>query len=430
MNRYLRRAIEIVAFKDSQPFRQQVFRDLKRHNRPVRAAVALHRRLGTGRLSTLFVSAYGARAFLSARLPPGEPPIIALNRYKNERRQLDWVAGLLGPGQVGFADVSTRGLRHGAAWLALAGQLLPGGQGGTFWRAVRDQNQAGDFLVSCRVAATCAYFLRFRELLRETKASAVLVSSDSNPYAMGLAWAAKELDLKTIYITHGHIPDGPPRASFDLSLLDGSALVEVYRDSHGLDGRVVFKGAEGRFRPMDTSGLGRAEGLRVGVFMSLVVDWRKFSDMFARIQHALRPASVLVRLHPNETIRDPDCERWIGRWDNLEISRGDSVLLEDAARCDLVLAGNSSCHLSLLKYGVPSAYVPELDTVPHDFYRFLARRIVYEADAPEAIDLGQLATFYDDPEWAERFRAFDASYGRDVVVLEAEVRAALEEELS
>jgi hypothetical protein len=96
---------------------------------------------------------------------------------------------------------------------------------------------------------------------------------------------------------------------------------------------------------------------------------------------------------------------------------GEKVLLQDAKLCDVVLAGNSSCHLSLLRYGVPTFYVAGLDQVPHDFYRFLELGIVPAFDKVEAVDLPKLATFYGDPQWSERFTFFDAGYpGKDLSV--------------
>lgn len=73
---------------------------------------------------------------------------------------------------------------------------------------------------------------------------------------------------------------------------------------------------------------------------------------------------------------------------------GESVFLEDVARCDLVLVGNSSSHLSVFRYGVFIVYVWGLDMVLYDFYRFLFLGIVLVFEEVEAIELVDVVRFY------------------------------------
>jgi len=431
MKTALLKALRTVRNKDAWSFRQAVFRDLASRKPAVRAAVGAHRALGASRASTLLVSTYGLSSYLGVRAPDGGAPVLAVNAYRNEERQLDWLTGLLGEGAIDrialdpTAALSREGLAALAALLAHPGDLRRA------LRVIHRFNAEGNFLVSCRVASTLGYYLRLKPLLAAHPARVTLVSSDTNPYAMGLSYAARALGRPTIYVTHGHIPDGPPPLDFDLSILDGPAVLRVYEDMGPTRGAVVYKGAEGDQRPMDTSGLraaARGGELNVGVFLSLMLDWDTIGPLLRAVRERLNPARLLVRLHPNRIIRPDDYRaRLLADELGLEISTGDSVLLADAERCDVVLTGNSSCHLTLLKYGVPTVYSRRLDTVPHDFYRFISERMVIEAAQLDALDPAAVADFYDDPGWAARFAFFDASYGRaqselDAVVAEA-VRA-------
>ena len=397
-------AVRTVVFKDSQPFRQSMFRYLSGHKRSVRAVLSAHRLLGTSWLSTLMVGAYGLKSAMAVRPPAGRPAIWAAHLYRNERRQLEAVSEL-SEAPVGYVDFGAAGIATLASWRWLLAGVPR--EAGFYLRLVHRLNQGGDFLVVARAAETAAFYLRFVPLLRDSGARAVLVSSDSNPYAMGLTFAARSLGIKTIYVTHGHLPEGPPRIYFDLSIMDGPAVVDTYERSRGLEGRVVFRGSEGTLRPMRTAGL-RAGPIRVGYFASILVDWEETSALLARVKARLGPSAFLVRLHPNKTIRHPAAEGHLRRI-GVEVSDGDRVLLEDAERCDLVLAGNSSCHLSVLKFGVPTLYMRGLDAEPYDFYKFIELGIIPEA-SPDDLDTGRIAAFYEDPEWTARFARFDASY--------------------
>lgn len=405
----LSRALRVVAAKDRGAFRNAVFEDLSSHRPTVRLARAAHRVLGKGRLSSLLVAGYGLKSFLAVAPPARRAPIVTVAAYANEKRQFADLAAILGREALAAISIENGALARPAAWGALGAALAHPRTVRRAFRIIHRVNRREGFLVACRLASTLGYYLRFVRLLPATRARAVLVSSDSNPYAMGLCAAARRQRMATLYVTHGHIPDGPPRLDFDLSILDGSAVLRVYEESGPVGGAVVFKGAEGRYGPMRTGGL-RGGRLAIGVFLSLISDWARLAGLLAEIQRSLRPARLLVRFHPNELVRPRDALARLGRVPGLMVSRAERVLLDDAAQCDLVIAANSSCHLTALKLGVPTVHLHGLDAVPHDFYRFLRHRMVFECARVADIDPLRIAEFYEDPGWARRFAFFDASY--------------------
>lgn len=405
----LARSVRTVAFKDRQAFRQQMFAYLASHDRVVAGVLAAHRRVRGSRVSAAALTVYGLRAYAGMSAPP-EAPIWAFSEYRNEQRQFDALRALLPPGAVGDVSVAKRDALRPESLMDTARLLVHPEAMGALWRLVRYHDRRDGFLVAARAAACFGRALRTGALLERhgQSARAVLVSSDSNPPAMGAIAAARARGLKVAYITHGHLPEGPPPLDVDLALVDGPALEDVYRRAGPLRGRVVYKGAEGAYRPLQRQGLRRQRPI-VGVFMSILVDWRRAYAVLERLRVALRPERIVLRFHPNTVIRDPASRRLLPRWPELQVSDGATILTDDAEPCDLVLAGSSSCHLTLLRFGVPTAVVRGLDTMPHDFYRFIESGIVPElsADAP---DLSGLAAFYDAPGWAARFRRFDATY--------------------
>lgn len=410
----LARAARVVAFKDRQPFRQAMFAYLAGHRRTVSAVLAAYRPVQGTPLSTLAIAGYGVIAFLGLDAPDADADLWSVAAYRNEERQFEFVQRAAPELRVAAMRLRPRPtLRTLRATAAAAGAIVRRpSRLGPLWRTVERHDRRDGFLVACRVASTLGYYLRAHRELASAHGQgvrAVLVSSDSNPYAMGVAAAARALGRRVVYITHGHLPEGPPPLDVDLALLDGPALRRVYERAGPVRGLVVFKGAEGELRPMREK-RPPSRGLVVGVFASILVDWPSFWARVLEIEAALKPERLIVRLHPNTVIRDPAALRLKPTLRHLEISGGESILTEDAAACDLVVAGNSSCHLTVLRFGVPSVYVPGLDTVPHDFYRFLEDGLIPWVTRAGELDYDAITRFYDAPDWPRRFADYDPAY--------------------
>ena len=207
MDAALKAAVSIVAQKDKGSFRQHVFADLAGRRWMIRLARALHRWLGVGTASTLLVSLYGVTSHLKVAPLSGAVPIVGVGVYRNEQRQLDYIRRCLRGLALEQFRLSTLRLFNPFIWLGFLWSLRHFAMVRGCFRLIARYNAEGDFLVACRVASTVGYYLRFQALLRECEPKGVLVSSDSNPYAMGLAYAARNEKLKTLYINHGHIPD-------------------------------------------------------------------------------------------------------------------------------------------------------------------------------------------------------------------------------
>lgn len=411
----LERACGIVALKDTQPLRRALFRRKTERSVAVQAALATWRVLGTGRRARAFVGAYGAQSFWGVRAPERDASVWTLAQYANERRQLEALEALVPEQDVARLELEPalivpRADRPSIAMRRVARALLA------------DYVARGDFLVAARVASTLGYFLRMFPMLARSRARAVWVSSDANPYAVALTAAARAHGLRTCFVTHGHVAEGPPALDFDLAIVDGPAVRDVYARAGTIRAHVVFRGSEGEVRPMQTAEL-RRHVETLGVFTSILVSWPAVGRAIARLRAVHAPRRVLLRLHPNREMRDRD---WAAHLDlsGVEVSDGDRSIEEDASRCALVAAGSSSVHLSVLKLGVPSLYVRDLDELDDDYYRFVQLGIL-----PRATDAGpsreQIAAFYEDTGWPARFAHFDAAYPDRQAACDADVRRAL-----
>ena len=412
----LERACAIVARKDVQPLRRALFARKAQRDAAIRAALAVWARLPTREARVAFVSLYGAHAHAQVRWPARDALVLAVHAYRNEERQLRALAALdprLDVASITLATPRASALARGALAIRRA-------------RSVLASYADGDFLVAARVAATAGSFLRMDEALARSTARAVWVSSDGNPYAVALARAAASRGIRTCFVTHGHVAEGPEPLDFDLAILDGEVVREVYARSGPIRGRVVLRGTEGAARPMCVTRLeGGIETL--GVLASILVDYARLGDTIRRLRESLRPRRVLLRLHPNLEMRDPHWRRALASPD-VVVSDGGRTLEEDLDASDLVVAGNSSVHLGALKRGVPSAYDPRLDDAPDDYYRFVEMGIVprLASELSPSASCASLRAFFEDPQWAARFARFDAGY-LDPEARAREVREALRE---
>lgn len=387
-----------VRAKDAAPFRQLIFDDILTHKRSWKAVSIAYERLSPSWVKSILLQAYawsvGAKLGRAPDIGNSAPRAwLSSTSYPNERRQIEFLRGYWPTPIVDFVrkpstlplHLLDRRVRRIAGLLARRTPLL----------------------AAARTMATIAFYLRFRrELLRLDGPSrrwlGVVVSSDSNPEALGVAAAFRRSGLRAVYVNHGFIPEGPPRLSFDLSILDGPALAGTYRSSGQFP--VVYKGIEGQGRAFRRVPSDRP--WTIGVFTSLIGDWTVTAEWLARLARSSQVASIRVRLHPNLQVRHP-ASGSLGRFDKVSIDPPGMPIAEASARCDLVIAGNSSVHLNVLKSGAPTVFVDELDRVPREFYSFQSEKLVYEARSIEDLDAARINAHYDTPEWRAKFLRYD-----------------------
>ena len=415
----LYQALKIIVKKDSWQFRQSVFKELRKQNLTIRTISSIYK-IMPAPFKALMLYSYGFFSFLRFPSTKCLKPILALYEYQNEKRQLDFLERIAGNSLIEIRKCS--GVYFCTNFFNTIPFILLTKI--SFFLMLAKKY---DFLVGCRTSSALFYFVASKRILKRNKIQATIVSSDTNPYAMGLTWAAKSMRLKTLYINHGHIPEGPPRLFFDYAFLDGNALLDVYKRTSPTSTKVIFKGCEGDYRPLNLSAL-KNDSIRIGVFQSLITD----TDLFLNIINQLRSKSfvksILVRLHPNLVIRNKKIVKKISQMKDVQLSYANELATCDLKNCDLVIAGNSSVHLTSLKFGVPSIYLNQIDIVPHDFYLLLKNNIIPYFDSVDEIDLDKVIDFFNE-NWPKAFQYFDASYGLDYGLFSRKIKHTFEEVL-
>lgn len=403
MAMWLYRALKVVIYKDSNSFRQFVFNELAARTLSISLVINVYKFMPSP-IKTLMILIYGAKSYLFTGRVKGNSPILYSVQYKNEKRKMKLIKDSVPDLAMEGLNSNLFNLLDPKSFLKFLGLILDG----RVLRILARVSKKYDFLVACRSSSTLFYYLKITQMPLSPRVKYSLVSSDTNPYALGLSFALKAKGRESIYITHGHLPEDPPRDYFDYSLFDGEAVVDVYRRSGKIAGEYFLIGAEGVYNKLDLSGF-QKENPVIGVFLSLVTDWNELIHLLEKIKLKFNPPHILVRLHPNEIIRDHKGVKKLSEIPYVKISKAESVAVDDMREVDIVVAGNSSVHLTALKFGKPTLYFKGVDAVPHDFYLFVEKAVVPYFSDLNSYDSNKVLEFYSH-DWRVRFEYFDKSY--------------------
>lgn len=260
----------------------------------------------------------------------------------------------------------------------------------------------------------------FLDLLARMQPRTVVMSNDHGVANRSLRIAAESLGLRTVYLQHGAVSDVFPRMNYDIAFLDGMVSAEIYarcRDNppaHGARARTraYLSGQKKRFRRREPGDPGRPPVVGVGVN-----PLDHFAEVRALVESIVsRGMSCVVRCHPAQAAG------FVSDLAGVLARHGALVELSDAkihsldaflARCDLLVAANTSLHLEAALSGIPSFYFEFGPTAHPDYYGFVARGVVRPLPAQwPAMDLAAwraLATITGECE--EAVAAFSESRG-------------------
>jgi hypothetical protein len=424
----LLRALRGTMRADSDPGRRNLFASLKRRSLVARLVTRLYAILGTSWASTMLVSMYGLKSFLSLRVRGNRRPLLmTVAVHANARRQVDRVAGWF-PG--GTADVRS----------SVSTLLTPVGverfvlllrSPGTLARALRvihRINSRRDFLVSCRSASTLACYSVARHELTRWRPGAVLVSSDNNPEETAFTAASRSLDVPSTFISHAYPTAQSVAVDFDLSLLEGEAAAASRRLLGSMRGEVFFVGLEGDSRPMDATCFETPNAV-IGIFPPKVADRDALRRVIDDCRSRFAPRAILIRWHPS-TLEPLRLRALVTDGRGVTETPTSATATEIALQCDWAISdSNSNVHLELLKVGVPTIAVEGLGVhAPgrRDQYGFVSGEIIPPAvTSIRELSIPDVVGFYSGM-WPDRFSRFDAAYLRDRAAIEAAARSVIE----
>ncbi len=417
---HLLKAIRTVARLESSPERQRVFDDIARRSRTIRFALYAHRLCRLLKCSHLLVALYGLAYFVRAGLPGHTPLWLTTGIYPNEHKQLDRIDALMGqnaPARIAWSFKQKDG------WRAAFGALRHPRGVLRLLKAFKRIEARLPFMAACRVAMALFLYVRFRQWLERQTVQAVLVTSDYSPDAAALSTAAASLRIKRAYLPHalpGALMAGRTLLDYELYVFDSYAMRDRFAACSKLEGAIVYRGIHGEPYPLRCDGLMK-KPLNIGIFLSAAASLNAVAETVESLAR-LNPALILIRGHPVQ-FSNPDFSAIAQAAPYVEVSSGIS-LAQDSKRCDLIVAGNTTAVLEVLKNGTPVVYLPTLDGTSFDYNGFVQNGLVPLISSAAELDLASVAAFYR-PGWEERMQYFDAAYGQNPAALDAEVKHAL-----
>ena len=317
--------------------------------------------------------------------------------YKNEKRQIDFIETVLNKKII--KNKRTFSILHYFTGYRLVLFFILSSKFSNILKYLIKNNS---FLVTCRCTELLALYLKFDKDLKASKQiKNIIVSSDSNPYALAAILAGYKYHKKTFYINHGFIPPNPPRLITDISILDSEKLFEMYQHHRRNRSKLIYKGVEGLNRHGQIVFPKKIE--QIGIFLSLLTNWDELYSLIKKLHLSYK---ILVRLHPNLIIRKKSEVKKL-RTLGIKVSYANEVATEDVKKCDLVIAGNSSVHLTVLKFKTPSLYYNEIDHVPNDFYYFIKNGLTYHLTTADDINLEKIQSFYDNNWYQSIYLKYD-----------------------
>lgn len=422
------KAVRTTVRADSDPSRVLLFDSLARANRTVRVAVGIHAIFGRSWISTMFVGSYGLRTLLTMKtVGAARPNVLTVAIHANASHQVQRVVHWL-------PTMTTAAVRFKAvtlfSWSSMSQLIRLVALPRDFVTALRILHRINGrygFLVSCRVASTLACYSRALVVLQQTGAQAVVVSSDTNPEEVGVAAAARRLDVATVFIAHAHPNAYTPSLDFTLALMEGEAALELRKSRGPVNGTVRLIGIEGPSRELNPLTLRKAAPV-VGIFAPKVVSWPSFVEAVMACRRC-GASRILIRWHPSMIGGKMLAAMLPDLTDIFEMPRL-GRLTDVARQCDWAVSDeNSNVHLQLLKLGVPTVAFTSLGVHPNgheDAYGFIANGVI---PAPvSTIDravLRRVEEFYG-LGWAQRFTRYDTAYLVDPERIERLARAACE----
>ncbi len=423
---YLLRLLRTVISADSDPARQTLFANLAQSNFLVRVVYGVHQRLGGTWAPALLVSCYGLASFVSiAPARNRRARVLMVAKHANARRQVAWVASLVGPDDCGRVRMEPIALFSPAVLAALVA-LVWRGRLVKALRIIRAIDMRHGFLVSCRAAGAIACYARARAILAADKPGAVLVSSDSNPEEAAFLAAARALGIPQVFVSHAYPTPYSPPLDFSLSILEGEAAVEARRRKGAIKGSVLLAGIEGDSVPLDPRRFERPDPV-IGIFTPKALSWPTFAAIIDDCRRRFRARQIVIRWHPS-MLEPPRLADSVGDLSGIVETPRTAALQDVALQCDWVIADeNSNVHLPVLKLGIPTIAVRGLGLYPAsraDLYGFIAGRIVFPVQSVHDVQLDALIAFFSE-SWATRFARYDASYLRPQAGIGDEVRRAI-----
>lgn len=157
----------------------------------------------------------------------------------------------------------------------------------------------------------------------------------------------------------------------------------------------------------------------LGICLTYAVTVQELDPLLEDLKKILKPETIRIRFHP----RDP--LGFTYKRQNIQVSVKDETIQDFARQCELVIAGNTSAILEILKSGCPVIYLATLDALGDDVYGFVEKGIVPGFSDVKDISIEDGLKIYGEKGWANSMAYFDPSYGKERQKIDDKMREAI-----
>lgn len=225
------------------------------------------------------------------------------------------------------------------------------------------------------IAYSSNYILR--KYLMKLNPKKIVIANQLSCYHRSLAYVAKDLNIKTVYIQHASVTEGFSDLNiFSSALLEGEDSLIKYQNN-GTSNMNLYLVGMPKFDKYFTAIKENKEINTIGLCTNGMDDFSAFGRLVNVIREKLPEKKIVIRPHPSD--------RRYTDWHNLAIDKKclfsnvreveSFVFFKDV---DLIVAGDSNIHLEAALLNIPSIY---FDTFGKnlDWYGFAATELVFYA---------------------------------------------------
>jgi len=197
----------------------------------------------------------------------------------------------------------------------------------------------------------CCHFIR------KHQPAYIVFANDHSIFPRALLLAARSLNVPTIYIQHASVTPYFPPLAFDLSLLEGQATLDRYRQNGPVYGETRLIGMP-KFDAFSSLRNTSECVTRVGICCNKMDVAEDVTALMVYLKERLPQITFTFRPHPADT-RSFDLPEGVFR------STKEEKIFDFLQRQDLIIAGNTSTHLEAILLNVESIYY-EFSPYPPD----------------------------------------------------------------
>lgn len=221
---------------------------------------------------------------------------------------------------------------------------------------------------------TYGYYLQCCRTLNYFKPSMVVVSNDHLMYARAFVLAAKQANIKTVYLQHASVLKKFPRLFFDYAFLDGYDSLNKYADN-GFSSTIIFLIGFPKFDKSCKFHNKKPIVENVGICIGTLEDVSEIENLCKKLKSESENFNFCIRPHPG----DQKIHLWKNLADTSNFSYSNSKeesSFDFLQKVDVIISGESNILLEAALMNVYPIYYEFSSVKIKDMYGFVKNNLV------------------------------------------------------